>query len=286
MAANRKMYKAYQIKEIIKKNNLCINKRFGQNFLIDKKVRDAITMFCNIRKDDIILEIGPGLGALTEDIMPLCSRLVAVEKDRGLSVLLKSIFQEGKKLDIINKDILGYNIASVYKRYKKKIKVVGNLPFYITSPIIFHLLKYKKYIDSIVITVQKEVARRIISGPGSKDYGLLSCSVQYHCVPSIRMYMSKTYFFPIPEVEASLIELKIRKEPAVSVKNEKLFFGIVRSAFNQRRKTLYNALSKSAFIKVDRSLLKDAFTKSGLDLKIRGEDLSLHQFALLSKELF
>ncbi|MFH1479376.1 MAG: 16S rRNA (adenine(1518)-N(6)/adenine(1519)-N(6))-dimethyltransferase RsmA, partial [Candidatus Omnitrophota bacterium] len=246
---------------------------------------DAITMFCGIEKDDIILEIGPGLGALTEDIMPLCSKLIAVEKDRGLSACLKNIFHDNKKLDIINKDILEYSIASLYRKHKKKIKVIGNLPFYITSPIIFHLLEYKKYIESIIITVQKEVAKRIISGPGSKDYGLLSCSVQYHTMPSIKMYMSKTYFFPVPEVDASLLELKIRKEPAVSVKDEKLFMGIIRSAFNQRRKTLYNALSKSVFVKIERLLLKEAFTKTGLDLRIRGEDLSLQQFALLSEEL-
>lgn len=279
------MFSPPQIKKIIKENNLHILKRLGQNFLIDKNIRDKIVAICGIKKEDIVLEIGPGLGALTESILPLSKRLIAVEKDKGLSIFLKGLLGTDQNLEVIDRDILDYDIACLYKEHKKIIKVIGNLPFYITSPVIFYLIKYKEYIDSAFITVQKEVAERIISKPGGRDYGLLSCSVQYHCQPKILMRVSKTCFFPRPEVDASLVKLNIRKEPAVKVKNELLFFKIIKAAFNLRRKTLFNALSQSPILKIDKGALKNAFDKLGFDFKVRGEKLSLQQFALLSEEL-
>lgn len=279
------MFSTRQIREIIRENNLRIHKYLGQNFLIDKNIRDRIVAACGLKREDVVLEIGPGLGALTEGILALCKRLIAVEKDRGLSIFLERFLGDSKNLDVVNKDILTYDIVSLCKRQEKKIKVIGNLPFYITSPIIFYLLQNKKYIDSVHITVQREVAERMVSKPGSKDYGLLSCSVQYHSQPEIVMRIPRTVFFPRPEVNASLLKLSIRKEPAVKVKNEQLLFDIIKAAFNQRRKTLLNALSNSSTLRINKDSLKNTFEKSGFDSKTRGERLSLQEFALLTEKL-
>lgn len=279
------MFSTRQIREIIRENNLSIHKYLGQNFLVDKRIRDRIVAVCGLKKEDVVLEIGPGLGALTESILALCKRLIAVEKDKGLSIFLISLLGGSKNLDIVNKDILRYDLTLPYKKQKKKIRVIGNLPFYITSPIIFYLLKYKKYIDSAFITVQKEVAERIVATPGGKDYGLLSCSVQYHCQPEIVMRISKAAFFPRPEVDASLLKLHILKEPCVKVKNEQLFFNIIKAAFCYRRKTLLNAIAQSPTLRINKDKLKNTFDKLGFDSNLRGERLGLQKFALLTEEL-
>jgi len=275
------MYNSRQIKELISKNSLCINKRFGQNFLIDKGKRDRMISLCDMRSTDLVLEIGPGLGALTESILPECSKLIAIERDRGLAGILKSLYREDKRLEILNLDILKYPIPSL----SGKIKVIGNLPYYITSPIIFHLLKNRDSIDSIFITVQKDVAERILSAPGSKNYGLLSLSVQYYCQPLKLCAIPKGCFFPVPSVDSIFLSLVIRKKPLVNVRDEKLFFMIMKAGFNQRRKTFFNALCKSSIISIDSHLLKEAFDISRLDSNVRAEDLSLEKFACLSETL-
>lgn len=234
-----------------------------------------------MRSTDIVLEIGPGLGALTESILPRCARLIAIEKDRGLVNILKSFYKEDKKLEILNRDILKYPIPVL----SGKIKVIGNLPYYITSPIIFYLLKNRDSIDSIFITVQKDVAKRISSAPGNKDYGLLSLGVQYYCQPSKLCAIPKGCFFPAPSVDSVFLSLMIRKRPLVNVRDEKLFFLIMKAGFNQRRKTFFNALCKGGIISIDRRLLKEAFEISGLGSNIRAEDLSLEKFARFSEAL-
>ncbi|NQT95995.1 MAG: 16S rRNA (adenine(1518)-N(6)/adenine(1519)-N(6))-dimethyltransferase RsmA [Candidatus Omnitrophica bacterium] len=279
------MLNVAQIKNIISENNLCINKRLGQNFLIDKIKRDKIIQACDIKKDDAILEIGPGLGALTEFLISLCKKLVGVEKDRGLNSLLKQQLSESENLELIQGDILKFDLKPLYKKYRKKIKVIGNLPYYITSPIIFHLIDQKECIDSIFITLQKEVAERIVAAPGGKDYGVLSLSVQYHCKPKILFSIPKSAFFPMPKVGSAFLELKIRKEPAVKVKDEALLFNIVKSGFSQRRKTLINALSARSSLKISKEKLKEVFDKAGLDPNIRGEALNLEDFARLTQFL-
>lgn len=279
------MFSVNQIKQIIKQNNLRIHKGLGQNFLIDRNVRDKIIAACAIKKEDAVLEIGPGLGALTESILPLSKNLIVVEKDKGLASFLEVNLGSHQNLEVVCADILKYALAVLYEKYKRKIKVIGNLPFYITSPIIFYLLQYKRHIDSIFISVQKEVADRITATPGDKDYGLSSCSVQYHCQPATAMRIPKACFFPRPKVEASLVKMSIPEEPEVKVKDEELFFKVIRSAFNLRRKTLFNALTQSPMFKIDKELAKSAFEDLGLDFKIRGEVLSLEEFARLSDSL-
>ncbi len=275
------MYNPRQIKEIITKNNLYINKRFGQNFLIDQGKRDKMIDLCNLRSSDKVLEIGPGLGALTESILLKCARLIAVEKDRGLSDILKSAHADDRKFEIVNKDILKWTIPDLPGR----LKVIGNLPYYITSPIIFHLLENRDRIDSIFITVQKDVAQRILSKPGSKSYGLLSLGVEYYCQTTKLCSLAKGCFFPVPKVDSTFISLGIRKKPLVSVRDERLLFMIMKAGFNQRRKTFFNALAKGAIAPIDKGLLVGAFVISGLDKDIRAEDLSLDQFARFSDAL-
>jgi len=276
------MFSSRQIKEIIKDNNFRINKSFGQNFLIDKNIRDKMVALCRIEKDDTVLEIGPGLGALTEAILPLSKRLIAVEKDKGLSGFLESALTAESNFEIISKDILKYDITEVCR---KKIKVIGNLPYYITTPVIFFLLKHREYIDSIYITVQKEVAERIVAKPSTKDYGLLSCSIQYYCQPKIYLNISKSCFFPCPQVDSAFLKLRIRKEPLVKTRDEDLLFKVIRSAFGQRRKTLFNALSKSPILRLEKVKLKKALDLSGLDPKVRGERLSIKEFRDLTEAL-
>ncbi|MFC1807910.1 ribosomal RNA small subunit methyltransferase A [Candidatus Omnitrophota bacterium] len=308
------MLNSRQIKQIIQDNSLYINKRFGQNFLINEKISDKLIASCDIREDDVILEIGPGLGALTEAILPLCKRVIAIDKDRGLSGILTKTFSSCNNLEVINKDILKVDIPSIchsesqqwrsdrgrnvrgsaeptgfgqsqQECRKNKLKIIGNLPYYITSPIIFHLLEHKRYIDSIYITIQKEVAKRIVAQPGCKDYGVLTCGVGYHCKPEILMNIPKSSFYPQPKVDSSFLKLDILKEPSVNVEDEELLFKIIRSAFNQRRKTLFNALLNSAYLQISKETLTQAFSKTGLDPKIRGETLSLQDFAKFSSAI-
>jgi len=269
---------ASEIKRIVKENGLYVNKAMGQNFLILQSKRDRLVGLCDIKTHETVLEIGPGLGALTEGIQPVCRKLIAVEKDRGFSVLLKDFFKGKDNIEIINSDILKYSIPCL----KNKIKIIGNLPYYITSPIIFHLIAQKALIDSIFITVQKEVAERITAKPGSKDYGILSLGVSYHCQADILCRIGKTGFFPQPAVDSSFIRLNIREKPLVDVKDEDHLFRVIKAGFNQRRKTLFNALYNAKTLNLDKSVLTDAFNRLNLDLRVRAEQLGLNEFASLS----
>jgi 16S rRNA (adenine1518-N6/adenine1519-N6)-dimethyltransferase len=272
---------AAEIKKILKQNGLSVNKAMGQNFLVSKSKRGKIIELCDIKRHETILEIGPGLGALTEAIQPLCQKLIVVEKDKGLSALLKNVLKDSGSLEIINSDILKYSIPA----FNNKLKVIGNLPYYITSPVIFHLISQKGRIDSIFITVQKEVAKRITAKPGCKDYGILSLSVSYHCQADILLGIDKTCFFPQPKVGSSFIRLIMREKSLVKVKDEEYLFSVIKAGFNQRRKTLLNALSNSKKLCLNKNILTDAFNKLGFDTRIRAEQLSLKEFALLSDSL-
>ena len=270
-----------EIKKVLKENGFSVNKAMGQNFLVSKSKRDRIIELCDIKGHETVLEIGPGLGALTESIQPLCKKLIAVEKDRGFSVLLKDFFKGKDNTEIINSDILKYPIPCL----KNRIKIIGNLPYYITSPVIFHLIAQKALIDSIFITVQKEVAERITAKPGSKNYGILSLGVSYHCQADILCRIGKTDFFPQSTVDSSFVRLSIREKPLVDVKDENYLFSVIKAGFNQRRKTLFNALHNAKTLNLDKNVLAGAFNQLNLDLRVRAEQLGLREFALLSDML-
>ncbi|MFH1441784.1 MAG: 16S rRNA (adenine(1518)-N(6)/adenine(1519)-N(6))-dimethyltransferase RsmA [Candidatus Omnitrophota bacterium] len=253
-------------------------KRLGQNFLIDKNIRKKIIEAAGLTHSDIVLEIGPGKGELTELAVEKASYIYAVEIDTQLSEILTESFKERANITIINQDILKFDFKEFFQNIDTKIKVIGNIPYYISTPIIEKLLNYREKIESIFITVQKEFAQRIISTGGSKKYGSLSCFLQYYTIPRIIFTISKTCFRPIPKVDSCLLKLQIRKEPAVKVKDEKLLFKIIRAVFNKRRKTLRNSLKDI----IPSQKLELFFKKYPVDKNIRPESLKLQDFANLA----
>lgn len=253
-------------------------KRLGQNFLVDKNIRGKIIEAAGLTPSDIVLEIGPGKGELTELAVEKASYIYAVEIDRGLSDMLSESFKNHTNIIIINQDILKFDFEAFFKNIDRKIKVIGNIPYYISTPIIEKLLNYREKIESIFITVQKEFAQRVISTGGSKQYGSLSCFLQYYTIPRIIFTISKTCFRPIPKVDSCLLELRARKEPAVKVKDEKFLFKIIRSVFNQRRKTLRNSLKDI----IPPQKLELFFEKYSTDKNIRPENIKLEDFANLA----
>lgn len=288
------MHSASQLKALSKDNNIRINKRSGQNFLVDENYLNKIISSCNITENDLVLEIGAGLGALTESIAPLCKHLIAIEVDKKFCSFLKDALLEYKNVEIVCADILKYDIKSAGEKLKHlpthrtdrqgKFKVIGNLPYYITSPIITYLINNRKSIQSAFITVQKEVAERLMSSPARKTYGSLSCFVQFYTKPDIMVSMPKEAFYPVPQVESSLVRLEFLKNPSVKVKDESLFFKIVNAAFNKRRKTLLNALSLSGAFNLNKEQVNKILLGCGIDPKRRGETLSLKEFADLTEE--
>ncbi len=253
-------------------------KRLGQNFLFDQNIQKKIISACDFSPQDIILEIGPGGGELTREIVSRVKKVYAIELDRNLYAQLKDDFQGEEKIKLFNLDILKFDLNQELKQAKGKIKIVGNIPYYISTPIIEYIIKFKDAIDCVFLTVQKEFARRIIALGGSKEFGSLSCFVQYHLKPEILFEIKKGSFFPVPKVDSSFLKLKVLMEPAVKVKDEQRFFKIVRAAFNQRRKTLRNSLSGI----VPGENLERFFADSQIDKNIRPQDLSLEEFAYLA----
>ncbi|MCX5699963.1 MAG: 16S rRNA (adenine(1518)-N(6)/adenine(1519)-N(6))-dimethyltransferase RsmA [Candidatus Omnitrophica bacterium] len=255
-------------------------KSLGQNFLIDKNIRNKIIKSLLLENDDIVLEIGSGRGELTELIAESVDKVIALEVDKRLSEALVGLSNATPNITVINQDILKLDLEALNKslRLIKRFKVFGNIPYYISSPIIEHLLFFRSTIDTIFITVQKEFAERIVACPGSKDFGSFSCFVQYYAHPKIIFDISKNCFRPVPKVTSSFLELKIREVPAVSVQDETRFFKVVRGAFGQRRKTLRNSLEGL----VSEKKLEAFFTESKNKKTVRPEELSLKDFALLS----
>lgn len=266
--------------EIIKKYNFAFQKRFGQNFLIDSHVIEKIITQADITKDDIVLEIGPGIGTMTQYLAEAAGHVYAVEIDKNLPVILAETLADYDNVTIVNDDILKVDIAELTG--DKPIKVVANLPYYITTPIIMGL--FEKHINAVSITVmvQKEVAQRMQSGPGNKDYGALSLAVQYYASPYIVANVPPNCFMPRPGVGSAVIRLTCYDEPPVKVKDEALMFKLIRAAFNQRRKTLQNALNNSPELSITKEQVVAALNELGLSETVRGETLSLEQFALLS----
>ncbi|MDY4694060.1 MAG: 16S rRNA (adenine(1518)-N(6)/adenine(1519)-N(6))-dimethyltransferase RsmA [Blautia sp.] len=272
--------------EVLHKYNFVFQKRFGQNFLIDPHVLEKIILSANITKDDFVLEIGPGIGTMTQYLAEAAREVTAVEIDHTLIPILKDTLKDWDNVTIINDDILKVDIRKlvVEKNDGKPVKVVANLPYYITTPIIMTLFEKKLPVDSITVMVQKEVADRMQVGPGTKDYGALSLAVQYYAKPEIVAYVPPNCFIPRPRVGSAVIKLERYDKPPVSVKNESLMFKIIRASFNQRRKTLLNSLNNSSEINYTKEEILQALNKCGIPSNIRGEALTLKQFADIADE--
>lgn len=271
-------------KEIINKYSFAFQKKFGQNFLIDSNVLESIIRGAEITKDDFVLEIGPGIGTMTQYLCEAARQVVAVEIDKMLIPILEYTLSEYDNVEVINQDVLKVDIKSLAeeKNNGKPIKVVANLPYYITTPIIMGLFESGVPIDSITIMVQKEVADRMQTGPGSKDYGALSLAVQFYATAKVILNVSATCFMPRPNVDSAVIKLTRHKEPTVNVADEKLMFKIIRASFNQRRKTLVNGLKNSPELSFSKEQIVKAIEKIGKPETIRGEALTLEEFAELA----
>ena len=271
-------------KEIINKYSFAFQKKFGQNFLIDSNVLESIIRGAEITKDDFVLEIGPGIGTMTQYLCEAARQVVAVEIDKMLIPILEDTLSEYDNVEVINQDVLKVDIKSLAeeKNNGKPIKVVANLPYYITTPIIMGLFESGVPIDSITIMVQKEVADRMQTGPGSKDYGALSLAVQFYATAKVILNVSATCFMPRPNVDSAVIKLTRHKEPTVNVADEKLMFKIIRASFNQRRKTLVNGLKNSPELSFSKEQIVKAIEKTGKPETIRGEALTLEEFAELA----
>ena len=263
---------------IMKEPKFRPKKRLGQNSLVDPRARLRIIDACAFSPDDIVLEIGAGFGVMTALIAEVARKLVALEIDPQLYKALSDSFATKNNVSILRQDILKFDLGAYFKDAGQKIKVFGNIPYYITTPIIEHLLEHRNIIDSVFIMVQKEFAQRAVVGPGTKVYGSLSCFLQYYTIPEILFNVKKNSFKPAPKVDSALLKLKIREVPAVHVNEEELFFKIIRAGFNQRRKTLKNSLKD--FIRADN--LAAFFKRYLLSADIRAERLSLADFANLA----
>ncbi|MBN1912918.1 MAG: ribosomal RNA small subunit methyltransferase A [Candidatus Omnitrophica bacterium] len=253
-------------------------KRLGQNFLIDKNIIGKILNACAFGPSDNILEIGPGRGELTQEMAERVANLWAVEIDPGLCDILKESLRQYNNVKIIRQDILKYDPGDYFKQAGRKIKVIGNIPYYISSPIIEYLLKYRDQIEDIFLTVQKEFATRVIASAGSKDYGSFSCFARYFTQPDILFSIKKTCFYPVPKVDSAFLRLKIREKPYLKSKQEEVLFKIIRAAFSQRRKTLRNSLKAI----MPAGKLEGFFLKYKIDPDSRPEKLTLQDFIDLS----
>ena len=281
---NEKLSDPKKTIEVIQKYQFAFQKRFGQNFLIDAHVLEKIVSAAGITKDDCVLEIGPGIGTMTQYLAESAGQVIAVEIDTNLLPILADTLKDYSNVKVINQDILKVDINELVKEYNngRPIKVVANLPYYITTPIIMGLFESNVPIDNITVMVQKEVADRMQVGPGSKDYGALSLAVQYYASPYIVANVPPNCFIPRPNVGSAVIRLTRYQEPPVQVKDPKLMFKLIRASFNQRRKTLQNGLNNSPEIAFSKEEITKAIESLGVSPSVRGEALSLEQFAQLA----
>lgn len=270
--------------QVIQKHGFAFQKKFGQNFLIDAHVLDKIIAAAGVTADDMVLEIGPGIGTMTQYLAERARQVTAVEIDTNLIPILKETLSDYDNVMVINEDILKVDIKKLAEEYNggKPIKVVANLPYYITTPIIMGLFESGVPIDNITVMVQKEVADRMQVGPGSKDYGALSLAVQYYAEPYIVANVPPNCFIPRPNVGSAVIRLTRHQTPPVEVKDRELMFKLIRASFNQRRKTLLNGLNNSPELSFGKEQIAAAIEQLGVSAAVRGEALTLEQFARLS----
>ena len=274
--------------EVLKKYGFRFQKRYGQNFLIDSHILEKIIEAAEITKEDMVLEIGPGIGTMTQYLAEHAREVVAVEIDKTLIPILEDTLSAYDNVTVINEDILKVDIEALAreKNGNRPIKVVANLPYYITTPIIMGLFESHTPLASITIMVQKEVADRMQAGPGTKDYGALSLAVQYYAKPEIMMNVSPSCFIPKPNVGSAVIRLTRYEQNPVQVKDEDFLFSLIRAAFGQRRKTLVNSLTNASFLSVSKEAILRALSEMGISETVRGEALTLEEFAKLSNLLF
>ena len=272
--------------EVLQKYDFVFQKKFGQNFLIDTHVLDKIISAAEITKEDFVLEIGPGIGTMTQYLACATREVVAVEIDKALIPILEDTLQDYSNVTVLNEDILKVDIKKLADEHNngKPIKVVANLPYYITTPIIMGLFEGDVPIESITVMVQKEVADRMQVGPGTKEYGALSLAVQYYAEPYIVANVPPNCFMPRPKVGSAVIRLTKHAEPPVEVSDTKLMFRIIRASFNQRRKTLANGLNNSPELSFGKEEIQRAIKACGFPEGIRGEALTLEEFAALTNE--
>lgn len=283
------LYNPTNTLEIIKKYDFAFQKRFGQNFLIDGNVVEKIVREAGVTKDDFVLEVGPGIGTMTQILCENAREVAAVEIDKNLIPILKETLAPYDNVTVINEDILKVDIKELAEKKNggRPIKVVANLPYYITTPIIMGIFESHVPVESITIMVQKEVAERMQVGPGTKDYGALSLAVQFYAAAQIVLKVPASCFMPRPNVDSAVIKLVRHENTPVNVEDEELMFCVIRAAFNQRRKTLVNSLSNSGELKekehnIDKDKILNALETMNLSPSIRGEALTLAQFAQLS----
>ena len=272
---------------VLQKYNFSFQKKFGQNFLIDTHVLDKIIRSAEITKEDMVVEIGPGIGTMTQYLACAAGKVAAIEIDKALIPILEDTLEGYENVQVINDDVLKVDIAKLAKEENggRPIKVVANLPYYITTPIIMGLFENHVPLKSITVMVQKEVADRMQVGPGTKDYGALSLAVQYYAKPYIVANVPPNCFMPRPKVGSAVIRLERYDEPPVQVEDEKLMFRIIRASFNQRRKTLANGLKNSPELQISKEEIEKAIEGIGKSVSVRGEALTLEEFAALSNLL-
>lgn len=273
--------------EIIQKYQFAFQKKFGQNFLIDNNILDKIVESAGVTREDCVLEIGPGIGTMTQRLAEEAGEVVAVEIDRNLIPILEDTLSDYDNVTVINEDILKVDLTRLVEEHNggKPVKVVANLPYYITTPIIMALFEKHVPLQSVTVMVQKEVADRMQVGPGTKDYGALSLAVQFYARPEIITRVPASCFMPRPNVDSTVIRLTRYEKPPVAVKDEAWLFAVIRASFNQRRKTLANGLANAANLGLGRRQVEETLEEMGLSLTIRGEALTLEQFAELSNRL-
>lgn len=273
--------------QVLQKHDFHFQKKYGQNFLIDTHVLDKIVEAADVSEEDFVLEIGPGIGTMTQYLCEHARQVLAVEIDRNLIPILQETLSSYDNVDILQGDILKQDIGAIAEKYNggQPIKVVANLPYYITTPIIMGLFESRVPLANVTVMVQKEVADRMRAEPGTKEYGALSLAVQYYAEPYLAANVPPNCFMPRPKVGSAVIRLSARQKPPVEVKDEKLMFRLIRAAFNQRRKTLQNAITNSGELNFSKEETGQAITSVGLNPSIRGEKLGLAEFAALADDL-
>lgn len=272
-----------ETKFIMNKYNITANKNYGQNFLIDDNTVEQIVEKAEVNKNDLVIEIGPGLGTLTKYLLEKAGKVICIELDTHVLKILNDRFSLYNNFELINNDVLKVDLKELIEKNSQfsNVKVVANLPYYITTPIIMKLLEEHLDLNSITVMVQKEVALRLTETPGGKETGAITYSINYYTNPSIVLNVSKECFIPSPKVDSAVIKLDILKEPKVKVQNEELFFKIIKASFLQKRKTLSNSLFNSGI--ADKSFLEKMLTELNIDLRIRAEKLTLEDFARITK---